>query len=95
MNKFFVQNQIKTMFRDVLIWSLLVVFTLSSWWLGHTTQGLTADVITSMILLLSFLKIRLVILHFMEIKTASFILRLMFEVWCFGVCAILIFLFVY
>lgn len=66
------------------VWMLLAALTGLSWWLGsgqgsgevqdfrYTTVGLLA---------LAFFKVRLVILYFMEIRTAPWSLRLVFEAW--------------
>ncbi len=77
---------------DILIWLLLVIATLSSWWLGHVPEQLDVKLITPLIILVSLIKVRLVVLHFMEIKSAIWPLRLMFEAWCWLVPGILVLL---
>jgi cytochrome c oxidase subunit 4 len=85
-------NAAKTLFGDVFVWALLVGFTLLSWWLGHAPQGYSTQIVSATILLLTFVKIRLVILHFMEVEGTPWYLRGAFEVWCIGVCTTLVFL---
>ncbi len=77
---------------DVAIWSLLIAFTLLTWWLGHAPKGLSAAMITTIILVVTFTKIRLIIIHFMELIAGPPALRLIFEGWCIFVCTILCFL---
>jgi hypothetical protein len=79
---------------DVLIWCLLVALTLLSYWLGYGADKFTVATINTSILLITFIKIRWLILHFMELKNAHFGLRIFFEFWCIGVCLMLIFLLV-
>jgi hypothetical protein len=68
---------------------VLVGFTLVSWWLG-SGQG-EESYVTASILVVTFCKIRLVIVHFMEIREVPPALRAPFEVWCVAVCAALIY----
>lgn len=67
-----------------VIWLFLVVLTGVSWWMGsgHVTEG-THDYryTTAGLLALAFFKVRLVIMHFMEVRTAPWSLRLLFESW--------------
>ena len=81
--------------RDVVIWALLVAFTLVSWWLGHGQEQLGSSVLTALILLVAVIKARLVILNFMELRTAPLALRLVLEAWCVGVYMMLVFLLLY
>ena len=82
MNKSTFAPAITTVRYDVAIWSLLIAFTLLTWWLGHAPKGLSAAMITTIILVVTFTKIRLVILHFMALITAPPALRFIFEAWC-------------
>jgi caa(3)-type oxidase subunit IV len=79
----------------VLVWSILVGATLGSWWLGtdpgagdHTGAG-------AIVLLVAFVKARLIGLYFMELRRAPTPLRLMFEVWCFAACGTVVGLFLF
>ncbi len=72
------------------VWLLLVAMTVLSWGLG---EGFLTDADTEShwsglaLMLIAFFKVRLVILHFMEISTAIVPLRLIFEAWVILACA--------
>ena len=70
-----------------LVWLVLVAATILSWWLveHHAVQ---ARVATTAALAIAAIKARLVFLHFMELRTAPFVWRALFEAWvllCAGV----------
>ena len=77
----------------IIAWVALVMMTILSWYLSldleatidnahkHTTTG---------IFLLAFFKVRLVIIHFMELGEAPLPLRALFEAWVLIVCSLLI-----
>lgn len=75
------------------VWLLLALMTALSWALGTQEgtilQGGQSLASTALLLLASF-KVRLVIIHFMEIKGAPLGLRLICEAWVALVCAALI-----
>lgn len=78
-----------------VIWLILVTMTALSWWLGEhnmtlVNQHLTAPAVTTIMLVVSFFKVRLVGLHFMELRHAPLPLRLIFEAWVWGVGAALL-----
>ena len=76
-----------------LIYLCLVLLTIFSWWLadGYIPENLSAyKYITIGPLLLAFLKVRLVIMHFMEISTAPLLLRVIFEIWVILVATVTI-----
>lgn len=72
------------------VWLLLVFATGLSWWFG-TDHGGHADQhplrTTAGLLLIAFIKVRFVILHFMEVRTAPLLIRLIGETWVIAVCA--------
>lgn len=78
-----------------VVWLALMALTVLSWLVGHDYHvvGLERIGATTGILIFTFFKIRLVVIHFMEIKHAPLTLRLPFELWCVGVCGILIYMF--
>lgn len=69
------------------IWLLLVVLTTMSWEVGDG-QALTSAtrLVTPILMLVAFFKVRLVGLHFMELRTAPLPLRLLFEGWVILAC---------
>jgi caa(3)-type oxidase subunit IV len=79
--------------RTTAVWGVLILATVSSWWLG-TDHGLGSGsdhrAATVVILTVALLKVRLVGLYFMELRGAHLALRILFEVYCAGVCAALL-----
>lgn len=77
----------------VIAWVVLVMMTILSWWLS---LDLTAGIdnahryTTTGIFLLAFFKVRLVIIHFMELGNAPLALRALFEAWVVIVCSVLV-----
>lgn len=71
------------------IWLLLLAITAASAWLGN---GHTRDdrYIGVAIVALAFVKIRFVILDFMEIRTAPIAMRLACEAWVIILCATIV-----
>lgn len=71
------------------IWLLLILLTGFSWWLsasGSARPVQATHLATSSMFLVAFFKVRMVGMHFMEIKCAPWPLRLLFEVWAAGAC---------
>lgn len=78
--------------RETAIWLLLVLLTCVSWWLvegagAESIRHLPPAWITSAIFIMAFIKVRMVILDFMEIRHAPLLLRLLLEIWVVGVCS--------
>ncbi|MUL83425.1 MULTISPECIES: cytochrome C oxidase subunit IV family protein [unclassified Mycolicibacterium] len=71
--------------RITYVWLFLSVITVVSWWVGHLGGGgaqVGASVpITVVVLALAVLKSRLIIGHFMEVRTAPAWLRIGTDVW--------------
>jgi hypothetical protein len=83
------------------VWLLLLALTAFSWWLGGdgprgggwlAHRPRTAGVV---ILVLAFVKIRFVILDFMEVRNAPIAMRAACEIWVVAVCAGLLILYLY
>lgn len=69
-------------------WAVLVAITIGSWWLAPAHSGTahsgTAEAsvpITAVVLVLALIKSRLIIRHFMEVRTAPRWLRLATDGW--------------
>jgi caa(3)-type oxidase subunit IV len=75
--------------RISLVWLALVVATLISWRVG-TDTGLHAHLAATVVLLVAFLKVRLVGAYFMELRDAPLPLRLIFDGYCLIVCTVLV-----
>lgn len=79
--------------RTTLIWVLLVGATLVSWELGHGVGFDSAAAAGAAILVVTFVKVRFVVLDFMEIRGAPRWMRVIAEGWVVLCCALLIGLF--
>jgi Prokaryotic Cytochrome C oxidase subunit IV len=77
--------------RITLVWALLVVVTCLSW---SSTQGSgwlsDPRIATSLVMLIAFLKVRYILLEFMETREAPLWLRVTCEAWVVVVCAAII-----
>lgn len=79
--------------RTTLIWFFLVAATALSWEMGHGVGFSDLHHAGAAILIIAFVKVRFVILEFMEVRHAPLLLRLMGETWSVVVCAVLVTLF--
>lgn len=79
----------------LLVWAVLMSLTVLSWWLGTESGAGDARAAGVGLLGVAFLKARLVIRHFMEVRHAPRALRLATDVWVFGVCGLLVALFLF
>lgn len=72
--------------------ALLVLITTLSFWLtvGHGAARLDASIVWTLVIVLAFVKVRWVMLDFMELRSASTRLRLVFEIFAVAVAAALI-----
>ncbi len=68
-------------FSATTIWLLLMLATAVSWWLGGGASTLAPRHATAGILLMAAIKVRFVILDFMEVRSAPLPLRLALEAW--------------
>jgi caa(3)-type oxidase subunit IV len=75
--------------RISIVWLVLIAATLVSWKVG-TDHGVHAHLATVIVLLVAFIKVRLVGLYFMELRESPLPLRLIFEGYCVVVCTTLI-----
>jgi hypothetical protein len=69
------------------VWLILVLLTGFSWWLstsGTVPRGSGPSLATASMFLVGFVKVRMVGMHFMELKRAPLPLRLLFEFWALG-----------
>ena len=74
----------------LFVWVAVVAATLISFWLG-TDHGIASATARNVVLLtVAFLKVRYIGLYFMELKAAPWSLRGIFEVYCLGVCVMLV-----
>lgn len=77
--------------RTTWAWGLLILATALSWQLGHGPGfGSHPERATVAVVLIAYLKVRLVFLDFMELRAAPRPLRLIFEAWAALVCGAVI-----
>ena len=76
--------------KTAVVWMLLVALTIHAWTLSiYAGPESTAHAPASVaILILAFVKARLVGTYFMELRKAPTVLRMLFDTWCGGVCLI-------
>ena len=69
--------------RASVVWLVLVALTLVSWTLG-TRHGFAGDHVPAnvTIMVIAVFKVRLIGLHFMELRDAPWLLRGIFEAFC-------------
>jgi hypothetical protein len=79
--------------RVTLIWSVLIAATILSWEMGHGFGSLDVRHAGVIIILVAFIKVRFVILDFMEIRNAPLYMRLVGEAWVVLLCSTLCALF--
>jgi hypothetical protein len=72
------------------VWVLLMVATAASWSLAaHHGIGIH-KVVTVAVLVVAFVKVALIGLHFMELRYAPPLLRNIFHVWYLAVCTVVV-----
>jgi Prokaryotic Cytochrome C oxidase subunit IV len=78
-----------------IVWVLLLAATIASWRLGGepSAENLTPNGISAIALVIAFFKVRLVLIHFMELKDAPWGWRAIYEAWVLLVCGALVFLY--
>lgn len=79
--------------RTTLIWFVLVAATALSWEVGHGFGLHGARQAGIAIIVVAFIKVRFVLLDFMEVRHAPLPMRAAAEVWVVGVCGVLVAMF--
>ncbi|OUS12432.1 hypothetical protein A9Q89_05975 [Gammaproteobacteria bacterium 53_120_T64] len=80
------------------VWLLLMLATGLSWWLG-LDQGMSSDqqsdyrYISSGLIIIAFIKVRIVIRYFMEVREAPLALKLICDAWLVLVSSAIIYLY--
>ena len=78
------------------LWLLLVTLTVFSCAMADgfiPGPNAAYQWLTLVLVFVAFFKVRLVIMHFMEVATAPIPLRIVFEVWVLVVCGAILFLY--
>lgn len=81
--------------RVTLVWFILVAATAASWEFGHGVGLSDLRYASIAIIVIAFVKVRFVILDFMEIRHAPIPMRIVGEVWAVVVCTALIVLYLH
>ncbi|TWS26445.1 hypothetical protein FK268_04225 [Tsukamurella sputi] len=72
------------------VWLGLIAVTGVSYWLGSGHGMASPEAANAVILVVAFVKVRFIGIHFMDLKDAPWALRSIFEAFCVIVCAALI-----
>lgn len=76
--------------RVTCVWLLLVAATIVSWELGHGVGVHELRYASVAIIVVAFIKVRFVILDFMEIRNAPLPMRIAGEAWMVVICTTLV-----
>lgn len=76
--------------RITVVWFFLVVATAASWEMGHGFPFHDLRSAGIAIIVLALVKVRFVIMEFMELRGAPVPMRLAAQGWVIGICALLI-----
>jgi hypothetical protein len=76
------------------VWGFLFIGTVTSWFLAPEKDYLEPLLPGLIIILIAFLKVRLILLYFMELRIAPQPWRGLFEAWMAVACAIVMFLYI-
>lgn len=76
-----------------IVWIALLVLTFVSGFLADGMLGMSNSTAAIILLAIAFLKVRLVIIHFMEIGHAAMPLRIALETWILITLAAMLFLY--
>ena len=79
--------------RKTLIFFILAGATLLSWEMGHGAGFGDIRYTSTSIIVLALIKIRYVVLEFMELRQAPFLVRMVAEAWVSVVCLTLVVLY--
>jgi len=77
-----------------IVWSLLFVGTAISWFIAPGEDYLSPLLPGIAIILIAFLKVRLILLYFMDLRVAPQPWRGLFEAWMISACTLIIVLYV-
>ncbi|HEX3610221.1 MAG TPA: cytochrome C oxidase subunit IV family protein [Sporichthyaceae bacterium] len=75
--------------RVLLVWAVLVLATITSLTLSAEDLIDRQDVVAIAVIVIAFVKVRLVGMHFMELRAAPKVLQLAFQGWCVVACSVL------
>jgi hypothetical protein len=77
--------RVRVQARLTFVWGILSVITIISWWLGRTARigehFVSSTPVTVGVLAIGFIKARLIMQHFMDVRTAPTWLRRSLDIW--------------
>lgn len=76
-----------------IVWIVLLLLTVVSGFIADGMPGFSSGFTAVILLVIALIKVRLVIIHFMEIGHAALPLRIILEAWVFVTFAVLAFLY--
>jgi hypothetical protein len=76
--------------RITATWMFLVTATILSWWLGHDLGVIGGKATALTILVITFVKVRFVVMEFMEVRRAPLLMRAIAHTWLVALCSILV-----
>ena len=80
--------------RETLVWLLLVLVTIVlTYALDGDSSGLSDLARNALILITAFVKVRIVMYEFMEVRLAPGVMRVAADAWAIGTCLALLLLF--
>lgn len=74
----------------IVVWTILLGITLVSWEFIGATHAIHSGLPVVLVILLAFVKVRFVLLDFMEVRHAPLVLRLALELWAGVACVAII-----
>jgi hypothetical protein len=86
MSELFAEKQTR---RTLVVWLVLVAAAVVSWTVG-VNHGIDYRLSTTLVLVITFMKVNLVGMNFMELREAVLPLRAIFNAFCIVVCVGLI-----
>jgi hypothetical protein len=74
---------VRTDRRLLIVWVVLALLTVSYLWLDHSAGGTqrSSVVITSTVIVIALVKVRIIFREFMEVRRAPVLLRRLTDVW--------------
>ena len=75
--------------RLLVVWVALALLTLGYLWIDHSVGGSLRSnaVVTSSVIVIALIKVRIIFREFMEVRHAPVLLRRLTDVWVFAIAA--------
>ncbi|MDM4142790.1 MULTISPECIES: cytochrome C oxidase subunit IV family protein [Mycobacterium] len=78
--------------RLLFVWVILAALTLAYLWIDHTAGGLlkSSAVVTSSVIVIALVKVRIIFREFMEVRDAPALLRRLTDAWVVLIAVVLL-----